>query len=195
MKNKLRILFTLILSLGISSCRNYNIDESDFSLIPYNGKETLVFKSSENIFDTIFLKGFEKYSVDSDPLAIFPNKHEIYRLVSTVSDPNNKRYLDGGSIAQLSAGEKGTYINFDIAMKESWFYGNQSFSKTEFESIPLSKITINEKTYFDVKVFESDGSYKERDNYVERFYWSVSEGFLGLDKKNKKWRLIKKYAP
>ena len=69
------------------------------------------------------------------------------------------------------------------------------YSKTEFDSIPLSKITIDKKVYDDVKIFESDGSYEQRDNYAERFYWSVSEGFLGLDRRNEKWRLIKKYVP
>jgi hypothetical protein len=195
MKNKLLTLITIITILGNSSCSNYKIKKNDFSLIPYKGKETLVFKSTENKFDTIFLNGFDKYSAGSDPLAIFPDKYEIYRLNCTVSDPNYNRYLDGKSIIELSAGQDETIIWFDILMKESRFYGKSIYSKTEFNSIPLSKITINKKVYDDVKIFESDGSYEKRINYAERFYWSVSEGFLGLDKRDEKWRLIKKNVP
>ncbi|RBP26023.1 hypothetical protein DFR65_1201 [Oceanihabitans sediminis] len=187
---------SLAMMFGITSCsRSYKIDKTDFSLIPYNGKETLVFKSTENKFDTIFLKGFEQYSAGSDPLAFFPDKHEIYRLKSIVSDPNYDRYLNGKSIIELTAGQDETIIWFDILMKESRFYGKYIYSKTEFDSVPISSLNIDSKTYDDVKIFESDGSYEQRDNYTERFYWSLSQGFLGLDKRETEWRLIKKYVP
>ena len=196
MKNKLLTLITVITISGITSCsRGYKIDKADFSLIPYNGKEALVFKSTENKFDTIFLKGFDQYSAGSDPLAIFPDKYEIYRLNCRISDPNYDRYLDGKSIIELTAGEDETIIWFDIFMKESWFYGKRIYSKREFDSVPISKITIDNRTYDDVKIFESNGSYEQRDNYAERFYWSLSQGFLGLDKRETEWRLIKKYVP
>ncbi len=183
--------------LGIISCSSdYKIDKKDFSLIPYNGKEILVYKSSENKLDTIFLKGFDQYSAGSDPLAFFPDHYEIYRLNCKRSDPNYDRYLEGKSLVELGASESGqTYISFDIKLKGSWFYNLTSFSKKEFDSIPLTELNIDNKLYKDVKVFEADGSYEQRDNYVERFYWSISQGFLGLDKRETEWRLIKKYVP
>ena len=186
----------LILIVGVTSCsHDYKIDKSDFSLIPYNGKEILIFKSTENKFDTIFLKGFDKFSVGSDPLAFFPDHYETYRLNCIVSDPNYDRYLEGKSLIELTAGSEETHISFDIFMKESWFYGKLYYSKTEFDSVPITKLNIDNKTYVDVKIFESDGSYEQRDNYAERFYWSLSQGFLGLDKRETEWRLIKKYVP
>lgn len=188
------LLFVLI--IGITSCsRDYKIEKSDYSLIPYSGKEILIFKSTENKFDTIFINGIERYSAGSDPLAFFPDQHEIHRLNCKKSDPNYDRYLDGKTLIELRASSSGTSIWFEIIMKESWFYGKEIYSKAEFDSVPITKLTIENKTYDDVKVFESDGSYEQRDNYAERFYWSLSQGFLGLDKRETEWRLIKKYLP
>ena len=189
------ILFVLI--IGISSCsRTYKIDKEDFELIPYSGKENLVFKSSENEMDTIFLKGFNRYVTHTEQMTFFPDKFEFYDLHCKRSDPNYNRYFDGKTFVQLvSSSENETFITFDIKMKGSWFYGKGIYSKSEFDSVPITKLIINNKTYNDVKIFESDGSYKKRDNYTERFYWSLSEGFLGLDKRETEWRLINKYVP
>jgi len=59
-------------------------------------------------------------------------------------------------------------------------------------------LTIDDIVYRDVKVFEASDyakQYEQRDNYAERFYWSVSKGFLGLDRRDEKWRLTKIYKP
>ena len=182
--------------MGNTSCSHkYKIDKSDYLLIPYIGNENLILKSTENKFDTIFINGIERYSADSNPLAIFPEQHEIHSLNCRISDPNHERYLDGKNLIELRASSNGTSIWFNIIMKESWFYGKTIYSKAEFNNIPITKLTIENKTYYDVKVFESDGSYEQRDNYVERFYWSLSNGFLGLDKRETEWRLVKKYVP
>jgi hypothetical protein len=50
---------------------------------------------------------------------------------------------------------------------------------------------IGDKIYNDVKIIKATNKYIERDNYVERFYWSETQGFLGLDQRNRNWRLIK----
>ena len=92
-----------------------------------------------------------------------------------------------------------TYLSFDITLKGSWFYSaNDDFSLSEFDSIPNTKMSIGTKKYVDVKIIEASANakqYEDRDNYVERFYWSLNDGFLGLDRRDKKWRLIKKYVP
>ena len=196
MKRKIQIVILISLLLGLNSCsKNYKIDRADYSLIPYSGKEILILKSSKNKLDTIFLKGIERYQTGTDPLAFFPDQIEIHTLFSKRSDPNYDRYLEGDGIIQLRASPNGTSISFGITMKESWFYGKRIYSRKEFDSIPMTKLAIENKTYDDVKTIESDGSYINRDNYAERFYWSIKDGFLGLDKKDEKWRLIKKYIP
>ncbi|WP_138435146.1 hypothetical protein [Winogradskyella algicola] len=195
MKNPVHILILILLLAFVSCSKEYKIDKSDYSLIPYNGNEILVLKSTENKLDTIFINGIERYFASSDPLAFFPDQHEIQNLNCKISDPNYNRYLPGKVLIELRASSDGTQIWFDIIMKESWYYGKKIYSKTEFDSVPITKMIIDDKVYNDVKIFESDGSYEQRDNYAERFYWSLSQGFLGLSKRNEKWRLIKKYVP
>ena len=82
-------------------------------------------------------------------------------------------------------------------MKGSWFYGTEinPMDLNQFDSIAMKSMEIYSTKYNDVKILKSDGRYSKRDNYVERIYWSVSEGFLGLDRRDEKWRLIKKYVP
>jgi len=194
---KTQIILTLILTFVIVSCgRNYRIDKDDLKYIPYEKNETLVFKSDLNRYDTIFLKDLQRFNGCYDPLSISPDDCEGYYMACKRSDPNYDRYLEGRELVSIGASSNGyTYISFDIKLKDSWFYNLESFSLEQFDSIPTREMKVENKTYNDVKVFEADGSYSKRDNYVERFYWSVSEGFLGLDRRDEEWRLIKKYVP
>lgn len=194
-----KLKFLLIITIGfilVSCGRNYRIDKDDLKYIPYEKNEVLVFKSDLNRSDTIFLKDLRRYNGCYDPLAISSDDCEGYSMACRRSDPNYDRYLDGKELVSVGASTSGqTYISFDIKLKGSWFYNLESFSLEQFDSIPNSELKIGTKVYSDVKVFEADGSYKQRDNYAERFYWSVAEGFLGLDRRDEKWRLIKKYVP
>jgi hypothetical protein len=196
MKKPMRNLIIILTSISLMACgKDFKIDEKDFDIVPYEGNEILVFESDKKDRDTIFLVGIENYSTPFGPMELFPDEHEIYRVKTKRTDPNYDRYLEGKSLIELVGVDGGTSITFDIAMKRSWYYGKYSFGKSEFDKIPLSELRIKDSKYKDVKIFESDGSYQERDNYVERFYWSVENGFLGLDRRDEKWRLIKKYVP
>lgn len=186
------ILFVFI--IGITSCQTYEIDKADFNLIPYSGKENLIFKSSEKELDTIFLKGFDKYKVDSDPLAIFPDKFEIYRLICKHSDPNRKydRYLENGSLMELhSFSDSQTYLEFNISLKGTMGFCN--LSKKEFDKIPMTSLLVGNKNYTDIKIFTADIYTKGK--LPEKYFWSISEGLIGINDNGIEWRLINKYVP
>jgi len=192
----MRQLIFIMTSISLFSCgRNFKIAKNNLNIVPYRGNEIMIFESDKHDRDTIFLEGVENYSTPLGDFELFPDKHEIYRVRDKRTNPNYDRYLEGNSLIELVALEGGTSITFDIAMKRSRYYGKYSFGKSEFDRIPLTELRINDFSYNDVKVFESDGSYEERDDYAERFYWSVENGFLGIDRRDEKWRLIKKYVP
>lgn len=198
MKYSFWVLVALASLLG--SCgKHYALQPGDRSYVPYQGDEILVFESDQGKSDTIFLNGLTRSSGSMDHMALFPDYSESMHLMCTRSDPNYDRYLDGHILVRLGAGRNGaTYINFDIKLKGAWFYGMTSMSLSEFDALPDTELAIGEQVYADVKIFDSDGDavrYAHRDNYAERFYWSKSEGFLGLDQKGEKWRLVKKYVP
>jgi len=197
MKKAMKHFTAFAILLSLTACgENNRLNKENLKYIPYKEKETLVFKSDRNELDTIFLTGFRKYNGCYDPLAIFSDDCEGYTLTCTKSDPNYDRYLEQKSLVEIVAVPNNrTLISFYITMKRSWFYNMETITLEQFDSIPNRKLKIEDKLYSDVKVFEADGSYKHRDNYAERFYWSVSEGFLGLDRRDEEWRLVKKYMP
>ncbi|WP_417854531.1 hypothetical protein [Xanthomarina gelatinilytica] len=197
--NKTSVILTFLFAIVFISCgRNYRVDKNDLNYIPYNGNEILILKSDLNRTDTIFVKELRKFNGCYDPLSFSSDDCEGYEIVTKATDPNYDRYLEGSSLVHIVKSKDGeTYINFGITMKSSWFYGAELHPITlnRFDSIPTSSMVIENKKYDDVKTIKSDGRYNKRDNYVERIYWSVSDGFLGLDRRDEKWRLIKKYVP
>ncbi len=196
---KLKFILIIIIGFIFVSCgRNYRIDKNDLTYIPYNGEEILILKSDLNRKDTIFIKELRRFNGCYDPLSFSSDDCEGYQIVTKTTDPNHDRYLEGKGLVSIVKSKDGeTYINFGITMKGSKFYGANlnPLSLNRFDSIPISSLEIEDKIYNDVKILKSDGRYSKRDNYVEKIYWSLSEGFLGLDRRDEKWRLIKKYVP
>ena len=200
MKNIVVIFTYCFLVTIIFSCsKHYNLKKDDIKYIPYKGNEVLIFQSDKNRFDTIVLKGMSNFNGCGDPLAIFPDQCDGISLNCTRTDPNYDRYLEGQHLVEIVATQSGeTHISFDITLRGSWFYNNDSYSLSAFDKIPNSQLTSGNRVYHDVKIFEASDyakQYEQRDNYAKRFYWSVSQGFLGLDRRDEKWRLIKKYIP
>jgi hypothetical protein len=191
--------YCLIVATTVSCSKHYRLKKDDQKYIPYKGNEILVFHSDKNREDTIFLTGVGNGSGCAGSQALFPNKCEGISINCTRTDPNYDRYLEGQQLLEVKATQSGeTHISFDITLKGSWFYNMGSYSLSEFDKIPNSELTIDNKTYKDVKIFEASDyakQYEDRDNYAERFYWSLSQGFLVLDRRDEKWRLIKKYGP
>lgn len=189
----LLILFGVIITSFFSCVIHHPLKKEDVLQIPYIGTETLIFQSDKNQNDTIFLTGTRRFNGCYDPLAVISKKCEGISYTCKHTDPNYDRYLCGQKLVDLVADQKDvTYISFHIAMKGSWFYHNSSFSMNEFKALPNTSLIINDITYSDVKVIEASSyskQYEDRANYAERIYWSLSKGFIGLDRKDEKWRL------
>lgn len=193
----MRNIIAIILLLTLISCGigRFVIEGDDFRYIPYKKNDILIFKSDQNSMDTIFIKGFKWIDCDN-PERIVGDNCNGNQTICIKTDPNYNRYTKDRYLVQLVAIKKEhqKYISFEITLKNAAFYGlKSSYTFSEFDNIPITELKIDDKTYTDVKVFEGDPSNRQREIYVERFYWSVTEGFLGLDKKNEKWRLVKKY--
>lgn len=196
-------LIIILASAFLLSCNtwSYRLDKKYMAYIPYDGNEVLIFKSSKGKTDTTFLNGIHKYDgCHDDALDIFTQYCEGYYLECTRTDPNYDRYLSNKRLVSVTTSrEKEAYIHFDITLKESWFYG--AFKGYKLDSLinsPNKTLEINGAIYTDVKIIQADEyakQYKDRDNYAERFYWSLKSGFLGLDRKDEEWRLIKVTKP
>ncbi len=182
-----------MISTVFFSCRTYRIDKQYYNRVPYDGNEILVFQSSDGRNDTIILKGTETFKMYGHRL--FQGNKQYYTVSCDCADPYSpNRIFKDQPFVSLSGNKDGkTYISIRAILRNAYF-PSAHFPMEEFDDIPLSTISINDKEYTDVKIVESI-KRKNHENFAIRFYWSVSEGFLGLDKKDLKWRLTEKYVP
>jgi hypothetical protein len=188
------------IQVATTSCsRHYWLKKNDANYIPYKGNEVLVLRSDKNRMDTIFLTGKDKGSGCAGSNEFFTQKCEGLRVNCTRTDPNYDRYLASQWLVEVMASQsRETRISFDIALKGSWFYNTGSLSLQDFDALPNTHFAIDNTVYNDVKIIEAGAyakQFEDRNNYAERFYWSVSKGFLGLDRRDEKWRLVKIYEP
>lgn len=181
---KKKILY-ILLSLIILSCiKTYKIPKNLFALNPYETGEILIFKSNTNKKDTIMISNISNFISVNDPLNLFANKEE---------------FLDVGSIhgrlffSIVSREKKGIIISFNFTSKYAWFYGKNDYTLDELNKLSFKSITIKDKEYNDVWVLNAtDREYEHRDNFIEKLYWSKSNGIIRFDKKNNEvWILTK----
>jgi hypothetical protein len=191
------ILYSFLITTIISCSSHLKLLKDNRKYIPYEGNEILVFQSDSNRMDTVFLKGIEKVNGCYDSLSLFTNQCGSLNLICKRTDPNYDRYLDGNILVHLRVTAYGKIeIYFDIYLKGSRFYNIYYYNLTELDNMANSELTIGNTVYKDVKIFEAEDyakQFDQRANYVERFYWSLEHGLLGLDKKDERWRLIKRY--
>ncbi len=195
--------FFLVSFLLCSSCvRNYKIPPEDYSLLPYKGHETLVFHSSKGDIDTIFLEGEKRFASWTNQWSLFPKNAEYLDLIAKRSDPTEgkQRYLDSSKFVTLiNDGESKLCIDFTA--KAAWFYGDSIYTKKALLKAKTINIQIGNTIYNDVIVLipnkeyheKVDGKLVDRSNTIYKLYWSKKSGFIGYDKKNEQWVLIKRY--
>jgi hypothetical protein len=149
--------------------------------------------------DTIFFKGTRKSKGSVYPAELSLSSVDLFSLKYT-KERNDKMEFEGKSFIMIVAATKNKtpeiWFERDI-LKDSWFHMGHlnAISLADFKKMPNTKLTVGNKTYNDVKVLEAGEKQNVFRSNVERIYWSVSEGFLGLDKRDEKWRLVEKYIP
>lgn len=195
-------IVTFLTIVFLTSCgKTIRLDDKDFRWIPYNGTETLVFNSNTGDTDTVFLLGTTKGTSPSDPLDIFPTNLEHFSILSRHSDPSppsgNHRYLEGAFLQLSAAEDKYPYLTLHHTAKDAWFYGGQFMDLKDLDTITLTSLTTNLKTYNDVIILKPESNeYSDRSDFITEVYWSKSEGLIRYDKKDGVyWELTKKYSP
>lgn len=169
---KLIIIFPVLFMLF--SCRTYKISQNDLKWQPYKDGDVLVFESNKGELDTITIRSIEKYTNPDDPLAVFPNK---LQSLFVIGEKN---------ILKISAGKKGTYVNFEICLGKN----NLVYPCTIRSINELQNLKINEKDYIVIEAKEDCENLKNRSFDLRYIYWSKEYGYLGLEfKDNYIWSL------
>lgn len=191
-------ILTLLIWVLLSFKSNYRLLDTDIDFNPYNIGDTLLFNSNKGEKDTIII-----YSINKDVLTekCYSYFSCIYSKLITDSwegfSVNTNKINEnwkGKTLLTIRAEPDGRKtIYFDISLNNAWWYGNEE----NLEQIKkIESITFNNgiHTFSDVQVIKSNSQeYLERQNFIEKIYWSKSYGIIGFDKLDgEKWIVTKK---
>jgi hypothetical protein len=186
---KKQLICFALYSLILSACgKTSKLSKEDYSWMPYEGDETLVFKSNAGETDTIFILG-------KDTLFAYPEAQAIdgtkYEEVSVFCNPNGRAELSTGRSFHLfkvqKAKDNRTELVFDLAAKNAVFYRLAVVKVDSLSKVsPVSVETAYGK-YDDVYIIYPDSyakDFSDRKNYVVKLYWSKSKGLIRYEKKD-----------
>ena len=191
-----RVLIILLFILLSGCAKEIRLSDKEKKWNPYRVGEILIFESSENELDTIFIQEINDniFPSSNGPLKY---SNESLWVYAKHTDPNYDRYLTN-KILEIQTGtpEKPSRINFGLLAKNAWFYDSYK-TINELEALKETSIETQFGKFADViKIEDTKGMYSERDDFIERIYWSKSNGYLRFEKKNGKiWTLKNKYVP
>lgn len=191
---KLNAIMVLITILLTSCSKRIEMPISEKEWNPYKAGEVLIFKSSDNEWDTIKI---EKIIDNIFPDAPGPLKYYNERLWVYVEHTGPDWGLPLKShFFKIRTGtpDKPTTISFQLKAKNSVFY-DRNWTIDELNSIEPITLKTEFGQFSDVLVVsDMERRYSERENFIERIYWSKSTGYLKFVKKDgKTWELAKKH--
>ena len=195
MKNNKLIIF-LISTLLFSCGKRIEMPENEKEWNPYKVGEVLIFRSSDNELDTIKVKKITDNMFPDGPGPLKYYNESLWVFVEH-TDPNYDRHLRN-SFLEIETGtpEHPTTISFRLLAKNAVFYHR---NRTLDELNSMKQITLETPfgKFSDVlEINDTERRYSKRSKFVEKIYWSKSNGYLKFIKKDgKTWELIKKYVP
>lgn len=187
----------IFFSLIWASCsKTYKLTAEDYSWMPYNGNEILVFESNRKKADTIFL-------LRKDTLFAYPSptlrttKQEMVSIFCKHKDPNYNRYLESYVLEIRKINKRSSEFNVLLKAEDAAFYRITPIIIQGLNHYTPSILKTKFKEYIDVYELYPEnylGNLNQRSNYVTKLYWSKSEGLIRYDKKDGVyWELVKKY--
>lgn len=166
--------------------------------MPYNGDETLVFESTSQETDTIFLLKKDTSIGYAQPQALNGKKYELVSIFCKHSDPyinnNEKRYIKSYFLKLEKGLKKTAYLRILLSAKNAQFYRMNTISIDSLANVAPIKLQTSYGLYNDVYVFNSEdysGKFEKRSNYITKMYWSKSEGLVRFDKKGNEYWVLK----
>lgn len=198
MNDQMRFLALMIscfvLSLQSLAQKKIPLTKEELGLLPYEGNETLIFKSNRGDYDTIRLVSSKLgYPDGPKPQKYSPQNATIYGNFSDPNSPNGKhRYLYGQLFEVFAATpDGGTRIGIYLKAKNAVFYGPTIYSLKKFNDLPVTSVEINQSLFDDVVIMRADTlsksgkEFKKRKNFVSNIYWSKAFGLLKYEKRDR----------
>lgn len=168
--------------------------------MPYEGGETLIFKSENGFYDTIFLNKKDTLFAYPEAPNPFGNTYECLIVSSLHSSPSSgqiHRYLENVFYEINADKENDGSIKIQLKTFDATFYQVSRISLDSLMKIMPLTIKTEISNYDDVYIFSGEdflGNLYQRDDFVTKLYWSKSRGLIRYDKKDGKyWELVEVY--
>ncbi len=78
-----------IVSVLLSSCSTYKLDEKDIKLNPYKVDDVLIFRNNFNEYDTVLITEINSYINPTDPLSFWGDRTEALTVTARHNDPSS----------------------------------------------------------------------------------------------------------
>lgn len=185
------LVYTIIISTMLFSCKTYNLSKSDLEWQPYRQGDVLIFESNRKELDTIKIESIEKFTNPDDPLAVFPKKIqslfvEGVRFHAPKKDIMGRVYHSSHcNILEMVASKETAYMYFELELGDN----KMRYPKTGISLDELEKLIINNDE-IQIKAKENADNMKEYPFDLRYIYWSKKFGYLKLEfKDNYIWSL------
>jgi hypothetical protein len=183
------------------SCSNERLlTADDTKWMPYEGHETLVFKSNSGEMDTIFIIGKDTVLSYVEPQSINGITYEVVNVYGkhfdNSVDDSSRSYTDGVFLELRKAKDGKAELYPLITAKGSRLY-LQNPIKIEFLN-KQKPVLLSTQGYPNIEVYkitsDAESLYGDRKGFISTFYWSRTQGLIRFDRKDGVyWELIKKY--
>lgn len=194
---KKQLILFLFSVLFLVSCGQTNkLSEEDYSWMPYNGDETLVFRSNLEETDTIFFLKKDTILAYPEAQALNGTKYEVVSVFCNHFGRNNRNTGRSYYFFKVQrAKDNRTELVFDLSAKGAVFYRISSVKIDSLSKANLVSLETSYGKYDDVYIIYPDGYAKDfynRSNFVSKLYWSKTRGLVRYDKKDGVyWELMK----
>lgn len=190
---KYTIAILLLSSFLIQACKTQKLSKEDKEWQPYSKGDILVFKSSDNKRDSIFIDKIESHSNPNDPLSTGKKKYEFLFVSGeiTLQEPIKTKLghtfdRERIDILQMTLDDSNSYIKFVFSKKsDSLKYPTTVLSINELEGKvdENNPVKIKAKEYYDLP-FDYD---------LESFWWSKKYGYTRYEFKNGSYWELEKF--
>lgn len=194
MKKSINIIVVILTLFMINACTKYKLTKEDKKWQPYKEGDVLIFKSSKNEVDSIFISKIETSINGDDPLTPKSFNQSLFIDADvSLKKPRiqNKKPYYRESIGTLSmyAEKSGSYITFSLNKKNDTLdYPTLELSIDSLAN--LFKIRSKLK-YKSIEISLGDNNDFSHD--LKNYWWSKEFGYVRYEFKNGYYWELKKF--
>ncbi|MFN8358559.1 MAG: hypothetical protein U0264_01470 [Candidatus Kapaibacterium sp.] len=189
------ICFVVLGIVIFSGCyKRYRLDNYDIAFNPYKYGDTLLFKSNEIYKDTMIVVSIDRHVLKDRYTLLFGDSWEML-CVNTKRPDNEGMWGDILDLRVERNGAKTIWMQFHV--DDANWYGFQNADEDSVARIlrlPKQLFKRGSISLNDVcEIVSTDTEYRDREDFIDKLYWSKSQGLVGFDKLNgEKWLVEKR---